>query len=500
MKNYVDLELVDDIPALVTQAQEYCDKSMWPFARQTLEKLFALGHDAAKTAQHLGDVCGAEGDATEAIMWHRRALDIDPQRYPSQEHLIFLLDAQQDTTEADAWQVRRDWWDRFGAAAYARRLPHTNWAHPEKRLRVGYVGGDFNFHSAAIAFVNVITNHSSAIEPVFYSTLEPFRYDHRTKLWKERYGAAFVDASAMSASLLANTIREDQIDILVDLAGYTGNNRLLTFAERPAPIQIQAWGYVLGTASPAIDVVFADKVVASPAIRASLTERVVDLPAVLSYQPRPDLPEATPLPCLAAPPLFSVFQRAMKVTGDAIAVWREILQRVPGSQILFKGGDYSPLRKDVIADAFGEFRGRIMFDFAMGHRDHMLSYQDIDLALDCWPQTGGVSTLEALWMGVPTVTLLGERMIQRASASFLTCVGFDEWCVATTVEDYIAKAVALVTTERETLAWMRAHARNRLQTSPIMVGYVDAVEAAYRALWREWCATQAQTERVACIA
>jgi len=490
MKNHVDLALGDDLPALVDQAQGYCDKGLWAFARQTLEHLFALGHDPAKTAQHLGDVCGAEGDATEAIRWHRVALGIDPQRYASQEHLIFLLDAMGDTTEADARHVRRDWWERFGAAAYARRLPHTNWAHPEKRLRIGYVGGDFNFHSAAIAFVNVITNHSDAFQPIFYSTLEPWRYDHRTKLWRERYGAAFVDASPMSASLLANTIRADEIDILVDLAGFTGNNRLLTFAEAPAPIRIQAWGYVLGTQSPALTHLFADPVVASPAIRAQLTEQVVDLPCVLSYWPRPDLPDVNRLPCLDAPPVFSVFQRGQKITPAACAVWAEILRRVPDATIIFKGGDYTPLRREVIADAFDGCRGRVSLDFQMGHHDHMLSYQHVDLALDTWPQTGGVSTLEAAWMGVPTVTLIGERMIQRASASILTAMGAARGFVATTEADYIEKAVEWVTTGRVRLSAVRAGLRDMLQLSPIMTGYVQAVEKQYRTLWREWCQSQ----------
>lgn len=500
MSDTVAERVAVDLEALAAEADDFCLKGMWTYARRAFEQLYALNYKPALIAQRLGDAAMNEGDAPAAVKWCRVALALADWRCTSesqpyfllvaQEHLIFFLDPLHDTTDEDARAERANWWTRFGQHAYARRQPHTNWAHPEKRLRVGYVTGDCNFHSAAMAFVNVITRHSGAVEPVFYSTLEPERYDHRTALWQSIYGNAFVDVSKMSASELALTIRADGIDILVDLSGYTGNNRLLTFAEKPAPIQIQAWGYVLGTNSPAIDVIFADPIVASPAIREQLVERVVDLPAVLSYHPRPDLPEANALPCLDAPPVFSVFQRASKVTPAALAVWKTILQRVPGSRLMFKGGDYSPTRRIAIADAFGAEQGRITFDFSDRHLTHMLSYQDVDLALDCWPQTGGVSTLEALWMGVPTVTLIGERMIQRASASFLTVLGFEDDCVATTTEDYIDKAVALVTMKREKLAWMRQWSRARLCASPIMTGYVEAVEAAYRSLWREWCAKQ----------
>jgi len=476
---------------LIAEAEKYGGMSQWPLAQEMLLKLWARGFRRDMTAMHLGDAYMNDGDYQKAVHWHRKALGLNGNLYPAQEHLIFLVDAQLETTEAEARAVRRDWWYRYGSAAYQQRQPHENDPDPDKRIRVGYVSGDYMFHSAAIAFTPVVTQHTPAIEPVFYSVLERERYDHRTKLWMDRYGDHFIDASGWSAMMLANTIRADQIDILVDLSGYTGNNRLLTFAYKPAPIQVQAWGYVLGTASPAIDVIFADPIVCPPEVRMQMAERVVDLPSVLSYLPRPDLPEATELPCLHPErvPVFSVFQRAMKLNADCLSVWRELMARVPEAQIQFKGADYSPNVRTRIADALDDYRGRISFDFQAEHKAHMLSYGQVDLALDPWPQTGGVSTLEALWMGVPCVTWLGPRMIQRASASFLTTLGLSE-CVTTTRDAYIEKAVALVTTDRDRLAEIRRTLRETMKASPIMSGYVDAVEAQYRTLWRTWCAEQ----------
>lgn len=484
---------IDSDDDLVVRAQDARTNDQWSLAYQALAELYRR-HPAATTAQDLGQTCCELGRWDEAIQWFRTCLMLDPTNAHANEHLIFLIDAQPHTTEAEAQRERRDHFLRFGAAAYAQRQPHVTVKDPEKRLRVGYVSKDWNFHSAGVAFSSVVSQHTSAIEPVLYSTLHPKAYDFTTKhFWKAKLGAAFVDVHQMTQEWLAKVIREDQIDILVDLSGYTDGNRLQTFAYKPAPIQIQAWGYVLGTNSPAIDVIFADATVSTSEIRASRCERIYELPSLLGFMPRNDLPEdISPLPCVAyqRPVVFGVMQRAIKGNPETWATWRAILERVPESRLLFKGPDYTLGMRERIVEAFGPLRNRLDFLYNTGNREHQLCYQDVDLALDPWPQTGGVSTLEALWMGVPTVTLLGDRMIQRASASILTNVGYGEDCVALSKEEYIDRAVALVTTERDKLTKMRAGARERLKASPIMLGYVEAVEAAYRELWREWCAKE----------
>lgn len=477
------------IPELQQHAQEACDQQHWGLAETYLRQLFDRGHALAQTAHHLGRVAMDDGRPQEAIRWFRICLEHDPARRDAHEYLIFLLDAQPSTSDAEAHAERRRYFAQHGRAAYDRRRPYDHDRDPDRPLRVGYVSGDFNFHSAGIAFTSTLFHHSAAVEPYFYCTLPAANQDRTTASWRQR--GRFYDVASLTPAQLAAVIREDAIDILVDLAGYTQNNRLSTFAAKPAPIQLQAWGYVLGTASPAMDGILADAIVASPEIRAGLTERVIDLPCLLGFQPREDVPATTtPPPCLSGPPIFSVFQRAMKTNAETYAVWRRLLEHVPEARLVFKAPDYTPSVRGQIVDAFGPaLRGRLSFEAQMGHRDHLLSYQDVDLALDPWPQTGGVSTLEALWMGVPTVTLCGDRMIQRASASILSNVGFID-CITFTADDYRCRAAALVTTDRDRLAEMRAMARTRLQTSPIMTGYVTAVETAYRALWREWCASQ----------
>lgn len=473
---------------MVSEAQDHMTARRWSLCRGILEHLFAVNYRRDVTAMYLGDVCFADGDMPASTRWHRIALDLNDGLSQALEHLIFVEDAQHGTTDAQTMRLRQEWWTRFGASAYAARTPYLNDRDPDRPLRVGYVSGDFRWHSAAFAFAAIITGHTAQIEPYYYSTLEPDKHDDLTRQWKARHATAFRDVSDLSALELLRTIREDRIDILVDLAGYTGNNRLLTFAGRPAPIQIQAWGYVLGTGSPAMDVVFADPIAASPQIREHLTERVVDLPSLLSYFPRPDLPEANALPCLEGPPVFAVFNRAAKVNPDSLAVWRRLLERVPEAAIRFQGFDYTPWVQSQIREALGPTSARIAFHVGETDRTHKLGYLGVDLALDPWPQTGGISTLDALWMGVPTVTLLGERMIQRTSASLLSLLNLFDF-ISTNVDQYVEMAAAWVTTRRWELAEIRVGLRAAVRQSPIIVGYGDAVEAAYRSLWREWCAT-----------
>jgi predicted O-linked N-acetylglucosamine transferase (SPINDLY family) len=488
-------------PTLVAETEDLCRQSQWAQAQANLKRLMKLphvpgGYTQAQCHHGLADCAMNLGRAGIAIRHYQEALRCDPSIRMAHENLIFLLDAQPWTTDKEAQKARDAWWRHIGAPVYANRQPHTNTPDPEKRLRVGYVSADFRFHSAGIAFIAVVTQHTPQIEPVLYSTLPVSLYDHVTKRdWKERFGPAFVDVSTFTPEYFAQIVREDQIDILVDLSGYTAGNRLFSFAHKPAPIQATAWGYATGAGWPAMDVLFADPVVATPAMRARLPERVVDLPCVISFFPRTDLPEANPLPCLTDGPTFGVFQRAMKINEDTLRVWKKILQQVPESTILFKGQDYTPAVREWIVSHLKTVQRQVSFGAGGSHQDHQHWYQQVDLSLDPWPQTGGVSTMEACWMGVPCVTLVSERVIQRTSASILTLLGLPD-LITSHPKQYIQTAVAMVTTKREQLAEIRKTLRDRMKASPILTGYRDAVETQYRSLWREWCANQ-QKEQVA---
>ncbi len=474
---------------LVDEAQVLCLAGEWERVIPKLQHLQRLGYAPAVVQQALGTAKMNLGQATDAIVHYGEAIRRNPDLISAHDNLVFLTDAQPETTAESAQAERTRWWDRFGRSLYEHRKPHPNDPDPDRPLRVGYLGGDYRFHSAAITFAPVIRGHSQQIQPYVYSTMPIDLYDYVTQQWMDYLGAAFVGVSRYSPAAVAHIVRDDRIDILVDLSGYTANNRLQTFCAKPAPIQISAWGYATGVGWPAMDVLFADPIVATPAARAAMVERVVDLPCVITYQPRPDLPEVTPLPCLTQAPRFSVFQRAMKLNAATLNVWTRLLQRVPSATLLFKGPDYSPSVRAWILEALGDTASRVTFTGTSDHKAHLLSYEAVDLSLDPWPQTGGISTLESLWMGAPPVTLIGPRIIQRTSASMLKTLGLEEFITENT-EDYIERAVELVTTKRDYLAWVRKTVRQTLKDSPIITGYVGQVEAAYRSLWNEWCASQ----------
>ncbi len=472
------------IEVIFAEAQGYWDRKQWSQCRRRLEELFDRRFKPAITAAYLAEASWNDGDLVDAILWSHKALNINPNLASALEHLIFITDAQPNTTAGDALALRQRWWDRFGVPEYLKRLPHTNTLDPERVLRIGYVSGDFKFHSACMAFGTVATGHTYQMEPYFYSTLEPRKFDSLTYLWSRELAETWRDVHASTTAELVQKIREDQIDILVDLSGFSEGHRLRVFSGRPAPIQLQGWGYALGAAGPMFDGVLGDAVVNTPDVRAQMVEPVIELPTILSYYPRPGLPEATPLPCLTQPPTFGVFNRAIKVNAEALGVWRQILDRVPESRILFQGFDYSEPIKERIRASLGA--RRCEFRIGTNDWDSKINYQDVDLCLDPWPQTGGVSTLDALYMHVPVVTLLGPRMIQRTSTSFLAALQL-HGCIAQTHEEYIALAVRWVTEAKQELATIRAELRVRLLASPIVEGYVLAVEAQYRRLWRGYC-------------
>ncbi len=478
------------LEALKLAAQQACDTADWAIAKQCLLELFARDYEAANTAGHLGRLHADWLLPREAIRWYRAALAIDPMRRIDHEHIIYLMDSLPETTEADEQGERAAYFHTLGRHAYATRVPLSPNRDPERPLRVGYVSGDWNFHSAAIAFSPAVLHHSPAIVPHIYSTLHPAHYDDVTrKTWMPAYKDRFYEVYGLTAKQLAAVIRDDEIDILVDLAAYTHKNRISTFAYRPAPLQIQAWGYVLGTASPAIDYVFADRIVATDHLRAS--GKIVDLPSILGFLPMDGLPDSTPLPCLTAPPQFVVPQRVSKINEATCRVWREILLRVPDATLTFQGPNYISRKRVEIVELMHGVEHQIRFLDGVGQQALIQSYPNYDLSLDPWPQTGGVSSLEALWMGVPMVTMWGDRMITRTTASFLTNVGMAD-LIAYSEQAYIDRAVALVTTDRAHLAELRATSRERMRTSPIMAGYREAVEAAYRHLWRDYCARPAE--------
>ncbi len=433
-----------------------------------------------------GSCAQFQGHLDKALALFRKALAIDPEYVDARNRIIMIQDALPTTTAKKAQHERDQWWQKHGAAVYAKRLPHANSRDPDRPLRIGYVSGDFQYHSAATVFHRIAMHHSDGYVPYFYSTT-PEKYlkdDSITHAYMAQPG--WRDVRDWPAALVAGKVRDDQIDILVDLSGYTGCNQLAMFCHKPAPIQMTGWGYATGVGWPAMDYLISDRVVIPEDRQHEHVEKIAYLPCVIDYEPTQGLPDVNPLPSLTERPTFGVFQRSLKLNDEDIEVWRRILERLPESRLIMKSHYCDSLIR-WMTTRFKDQVHQVEFRGATSSFDHKCQYAEVDICLDPWPQTGGVSACDALWMGVPAVTLIGPRVIQRTTASLLTILGLPDF-ITDTPEAYIEAAVSWVTTRKHELADIRAGLREKCDGSPIREGYREAAEAMYRTLWREWCA------------
>lgn len=429
------------------------------------------------------------GDVALALTDIRRARAIDPGDAAYHTSLIFALDFVPGLGPAEHQAERRRWHLRHAQPLMPLRPEHPNARDPERRLKIGFVSADFRKHSAASAFGPVLRHlDRTRFEVVLYSAVT--REDEVTRSFRQM-GDTWRPIRDLPPAEVARQIRADGIDILVDLSGHSGGNQLLAFAAKPAPIQVSAWGHSTGTGLAAMDYVFLDPVVMPGAERPLLAEQVYDLPCAITFEPPPDAPDVASPRSDDRPFAFGCFNRASKIGEDATSAWARILAQAPGSRLLLKdpGFDDAEARARIagllarhdISPSRIEMRGRTP------RHEHLASFADVDVALDPFPQNGGISTLEALHMGVPVIALRGNTIPNRISASILTAAGLPSW-IAGDLDEYVAMAVD-ATRRRGELAALRAVLRHQLATSAVgnIDAYTRAVETAFRTIWRCWC-------------
>jgi predicted O-linked N-acetylglucosamine transferase (SPINDLY family) len=298
----------------------------------------------------------------------------------------------------------------------------------------------------------------------------------------------------MSDDELAARIRADRIDILVDLSGHTAGNRLAVFARKPAPIAVTAWGSPTGTGSPTTEYLFADPVVIPSEVRHLFAEQVYDLPCVSTIDPPPATLGIVEPPCIARGyTTFGVFNRVNKISPEAVTIWCEILHALPHSRLMIKHTslDDAGLRRH-LTERFimqGIAAERIQCMGSTSRGEHLLAYGNVDVCLDPFPQNGGISTWEPLQMGVPVVAKLGDSFASRVSGAILGAIGLPEW-IADGDAGYVALALKLAAAP-DYLQSMRHELPGRIAASAAgnPVTYTRAVEDAYRAFWRRYCAS-----------
>lgn len=420
---------------------------------------------------------------------YRRALAIRPTYAIAHSNLIYLADFLPEMDFAAHQAERRRW-----AEAQRRGLPvpapHENVRDPERILRLGYVSSDFCAHSAAHIFELILQRHDRSRFEIFcYSGVA--REDETTRSFR-LLASGWRSTVGVAPDVLARQIRADRIDILIDLSGHTEGNHLTTFLRKPAPVQVTAWGHAVGTGLREIDYFLADPVFIPEDVRPLFPERIYDLPCVVVSVPPGDAPDVAPTPALATGQVtFGCFNRASKISAVAMATWARLVAAVPGSRLLFKDRAFDVAStRDLFRAEFARLGigpDRLVFRGGTSRQDHLAAFAEIDIALDTFPTNGGVTTCETLFMGVPTVALLGRSPAGRVSAAILSAVGLHDWA-APDVDAYVAVAAERAGDVRG-LAELRRGLRGRFLASPVgdADAYTRAVDAAYRDMWRRWC-------------
>ncbi len=459
-----------------------------------LNRALQIEPDHVAALNHRGAVLLDFGRPGEAVQNYRRALAINPAP-DIHSNLIVALSFDPVAVAADHQAERLQWNEQYARVFAADIAPHRNVPDPERRLRIGYVSGSGRSQTAAGALARaVLFCDSNNFETAFYAHAAHddaigARMRLSVDLWRDIAGCSDED--------VAQLIRQDNVDILVDPLGHRGGQRLLIFARRPAPIQVTGWGDPTGTGLATMDYLLADAVLIPPDQRHLLVERVYDLPNFLGYWTPEQLPDPSPLPATERGFVtFGSFNGIAKIQDPVVRSWAEILRALPEAMLVIQSDRWSPDSdrrveiEQIFADE-GVAEGRVEFRGSSGRAEHFAAYREIDIALDPFPYGGAATTLDALWMGVPVITRPGRTIASRLAAASLTSVGLTDF-IADGPRDYVDRAVALAD-DIGALAYLRLTLRGVLANSGVgdPVRYTRSVEAAYRAMWREWCASTA---------
>jgi len=454
------------------------------------ESALAADPGFADAMVNLGNARREQGSLDDALALYERALAAAPGRADAASNAALVQHAVPGATPDAILQRHRTWEAAIGALLRGAWPDHANDRDPERRLKVGLVSADFGFHPVGYFTIGFVENHDArAFEITGYCGRPPDAMTERFMAVADNW----VDTQAMTDADLAERIAADGIDVLFDLSGHTTNHRLLAFARKPAPVQISWSGYPGTTGLAAMDYLISDPRHTGPGDDAHHTEALIRMPAsFICYAPRDDAPPVGPAPALENGHVtFGSFSNPSKINAPLLALWARVLEAVPDSRLLliYKYLD-APSNRTRILDALAEAgidAGRVTIEGKCPPERFLEGYNRIDIALDTAPYSGGATTCEALWMGVPVITLPGDSFASRHALSLLTAAGMAEF-VAADEADYVAKAAALAD-DAAGLQTLRGALRARMAASPLCdaEAFTAALSTAIRDAWRAWC-------------
>lgn len=434
-----------------------------------------------------------QGRVIEALVQFREAIRLNPASHVAQSNLLFCLSHDPATTPADLLAEHRRWASQLGISP---ATSHDNGRSPDRRLRIGYVSPDFRHHAVALSIEPVLAEHNHQQFEIFcYSDVaRPDRVTYRLQQYADKWHTI----AGWSDEQATDRIRQDRIDILIDLAGHSGGNRLLVFARKPAPVQVTYLGYPQTTGLPAIDYRLTDAIMDPLGESSPGVEEPVRLPrGWYCFAPPADAPCVSPLPALRSGRItFGSLARLSKINAAVIELWSRVLLAIPGARFLLFPHMLPEKAQEDLERSFagwGIGRERLCLRTEQAEGSHLKAYDEIDISLDTFPWASGTTSLECLWMGVPLITLRGNRAAGRLGASVLTHVGLPE-LIAETAEQFVALAVNLAG-DLGRLESLRASLRDRMrQTICDGRAFTRDLEKAYRAMWHKWCGADSREQ------
>lgn len=461
-----------------------------------------LGHeDPGELLNRLATLQVYLGETEKALDTFEQAIQAassPQQRCLYGQNRLFSMHYPATVTPQEIAVAHRQWGDAYFGGK--QTVQFNTPADSERRLRIGYVSADFRMNAVCFFIQPILRWHDRySCEVYCYANVK--KPDGVTKQLQEIQALHWRDISSLDDGQACELIRRDRIDILIDLTGHGADNRLPLFAQQPAPLQMTWIGYPDTTGLPMIDYRITDALADPPGMTEALhTEQLLRLPGCfLCYNPGVEFPPVSPGPVTANGFVtFGSMSNFSKITPQLLTLWAEILRRVPDSRLVLR---YRGQEREQVAMKLGrqlEQQGvaaeRLQL---LGHASSVVAqldgYAAMDIALDTFPYNGTTTTCEALWMGVPVVSLAGSSHVARVGASLLNTVGLSQ-CIAETPEAYIEKAVALANNQ-PLLAGLRQNLRQLVAASPLCdhQRFTRELETLYRAAWRSWCASAAQT-------
>lgn len=469
------------------------EKSHFEEAVAYYQKALKIRPDFAYAHNNMGNLFKDMGNLKEAESCYRRAIEINPDNSIYYSNFLFLMNYNATYNCQIILSEHLRFAKQFAKPLSSAILPHTNTPSTSRRLKIGYVSPDLRRHSVAYFIEPVFAAHNhSSFEVYCYSdVICPDTVTERL----QQYADQWRNIVGMSDEKVAELAKKDGIDILIDLAGHTANNRMLLFARKPAPVQVSWIGYPNTTGLSTIDYRIVDSYTDPEGLTDPFyIEKILRLPeSFLCYMPDKESPEVSGLPALVSGKItFGSFNHFPKVSSETVMLWAGILKAITDARLIMKAKSLSD--KGACHNAIEMFKAqgiaeeRIeLLSHIPSFREHLDTYNRIDVCLDTFPYNGTTTTCEALWMGVPVITLSGNTHTSRVGASLLSNIGLSE-LVAGSPEEYVSIAVNLANNINK-LQSLRKRLRDMMSHSPLTDAKQFAVnlEQCYRTIWKNWC-------------